>query len=147
MELVLKTSDSSKAKGSNPFPPPDCLTADTPYPLSGIQTEKRMVSLMLRAAVYGYGNIGRFTLEALLPAPTFFRCLGVVSRSLPAGSLGDIPVVRSIEELSGVDVAVLCSPSRAVPDLAAGLLSKGICTVDSFDIHTEVWDVRQRLMR
>ena len=80
---------------------------------------------MLRAAVYGYGNIGRF--------------------SLSAGSLGDIPVVRSIDELSQVDVAILCSPSRAVPDLAAQLLEKGICTVDSFDIHTEVWDVRQRL--
>ena len=99
---------------------------------------------MLRAAVYGYGNIGRFTLEALLASPDF-SVAGVVSRSLPVGSLGDIPVVRSIEELSGVDVAVLCSPSRAVPDLAADLLSKGICTVDSFDIHTEVWDVRQRL--
>ena len=70
---------------------------------------------MLRAAVYGYGNIGRFTLEALLASPDFFSVLSVVSRSLPAGSLGDIPVVRSIEELSGVDVAVLCSPSRAVP--------------------------------
>ena len=68
-----------------------------------------------------------------------------MSASLSAGSLGDIPVVRSIDELSQVDVAILCSPSRAVPDLAAQLLEKGICTVDSFDIHTEVWDVRQRL--
>ncbi len=99
---------------------------------------------MLRAAVYGYGNIGRFSLEALLASPDF-EVAGVVSASLSAGSLGDIPVVRSIDELSQVDVAILCSPSRAVPDLAAQLLEKGICTVDSFDIHTEVWDVRQRL--
>ena len=99
---------------------------------------------MLRAAVYGYGNIGRFSLEALLASPDF-DVAGVVSASLSAGSLGDIPVVRSIDELSQVDVAILCSPSRAVPDLAAQLLEKGICTVDSFDIHTEVWDVRQRL--
>ena len=99
---------------------------------------------MLRAAVYGYGNIGRFSLEALLASPEF-EVAGVVSASLSAGSLGDIPVVRSIDELSQVDVAILCSPSRAVPDLAAQLLEKGICTVDSFDIHTEVWDVRQRL--
>lgn len=99
---------------------------------------------MLRAAVYGYGNIGRFSLEALLASPDF-EVAGVVSASLSAGSLGDIPVVRSIDELSQVDAAILCSPSRAVPDLAAQLLEKGICTVDSFDIHTEVWDVRQRL--
>ena len=99
---------------------------------------------MLRAAVYGYGNIGRFSLEALLASPDF-EVAGVVSASLSAGSLADIPVVRSIDELSQVDVAILCSPSRAVPDLAAQLLEKGICTVDSFDIHTEVWDVRQRL--
>ena len=99
---------------------------------------------MLRAAVYGYGNLGRFSLEALLASPDF-EVAGVVSASLSAGSLGDIPVVRSIDELSQVDVAILCSPSRAVPDLAAQLLEKGICTVDSFDIHTEVWDVRQRL--
>ena len=99
---------------------------------------------MLRAAVYGYGNIGRFSLEARLASPDFVVA-GVVSASLSAGSLGDIPVVRSIDELSQVDVAILCSPSRAVPDLAAQLLEKGICTVDSFDIHTEVWDVRQRL--
>lgn len=99
---------------------------------------------MLRTAVYGYGNIGRFSLEALLASPDF-EVAGVVSASLSAGSLGDIPVVRSIDELSQVDVAILCSPSRAVPDLAAQLLEKGICTVDSFDIHTEVWDVRQRL--
>ena len=99
---------------------------------------------MLRAAVYGYGNIGRFSFEALLASPDF-EVAGVVSASLSAGSLGDIPVVRSIDELSQVDVAILCSPSRAVPDLAAQLLEKGICTVDSFDIHTEVWDVRQRL--
>lgn len=99
---------------------------------------------MLRAAVYGYGNIGRFSLEALLASPDF-EVAGVVSASLSAGSLGDIPVVRSIDELSQVDVAILCSPSRAVPDLAAQLLEKGICTVDSFDIHTEVWDFRQRL--
>ena len=50
---------------------------------------------MLRAAVYGYGNIGRFSLEALLASPDF-EVAGVVSASLSAGSLGDIPVVQII---------------------------------------------------
>lgn len=99
---------------------------------------------MLRAAVVGYGNIGHAVLDAL-KASTDFETAGVVSRSLEAGALGEIPVVRDIAELSGVDVAILCSPSRAVPDLAASLLEKGICTVDSYDIHTSIYDVQQRL--
>ena len=99
---------------------------------------------MLRACIVGYGNIGRAVLEALL-ASGDFAVAGVVSRSLAAGSLDDIPVVRDVAELSDVDVAILCSPSRAVPDLAASLLQKGICTVDSFDIHTQVVEVRRRL--
>lgn len=99
---------------------------------------------MLRAAVVGAGNIGHAVLEALKASPDI-ETVGVVSRSLEAGALGDIPVVRDIAQLSGVDVAILCSPSRAVPDLAASLLEKGICTVDSYDIHTTIYEVRQRL--
>ncbi len=99
---------------------------------------------MLRAAVYGFGNIGHAVLEALLASPDF-EVAGIVSSSLKPGAQGDIPVVRSIDELSAVDVAILCSPSRAVPDLAASLLEKGICTVDSYDIHTTVYEVHERL--
>lgn len=99
---------------------------------------------MLQAAIVGFGNIGHSVLDALTASPDF-RIAGVVSRSLSAGSLGDIPVTRSIDELSGVDVAILCSPSRAVPDLAEALLRQGVCTVDSFDIHSEIADVRRRL--
>jgi len=53
--------------------------------------------------------------------------------------------VRDIEALSSVEVVILCTPSRTVPDLAATLLAKGLCTVDSFDIHTEIGTVRRRL--
>lgn len=99
---------------------------------------------MLRAVVYGYGNIGHFALDALKESPDF-EIAGVVSGSLEPGALGNIPVARSIDALLPVDVAILCSPSRAVPDLAADLLAKGICTVDSYDIHSSVYEVRQRL--
>lgn len=99
---------------------------------------------MLRAAVYGYGNIGRFALEALKQSQDF-TVAGVVSQSLASDALADIPVVRSIDTLPSVDVAILCSPSRTVPDLAAELLAKGICTVDSYDIHSSVYEVRHRL--
>ena len=99
---------------------------------------------MLRAVIVGFGNIGHAVLETLL-ASADFEAAGVVSRSLAAGALGDIPVARDIEALPKPDVAILCSPSRAVPDLAASLLEKGICTVDSYDIHSSIYEVRQRL--
>lgn len=99
---------------------------------------------MLDAAIVGYGNIGRAVLEAL-QASSDFRLAGVVSRSLKEGALGAIPVAREIAQLGHVDVAVLCAPSRAVPELAASLLAKGICTVDSYDIHTSIYEVRQQL--
>ena len=99
---------------------------------------------MLRAVVVGFGNIGHAVLEAL-QASADFEVAGVVSRSLAVGALGDIPVVRDIDALPKPDVAILCSPSRAVPDLAASLLEKGICTVDSYDIHSSIYEVRQRL--
>lgn len=99
---------------------------------------------MIRAAVIGYGNIGHAVLEAL-SASKDFEIAGVVSRSLAADALGTTPVVRDIGELKDVAVAILCTPSRTVPDLAASLLEKGICTVDSYDIHTTVYEVHQRL--
>lgn len=99
---------------------------------------------MIRACVYGYGNIGKAVLSALKTSPDF-EIVGVVSSSLQADALEGVKVVRDIAELENVEVAILCTPSRTVPDLAASLLEKGICTVDSFDIHTQVCDVRRRL--
>lgn len=99
---------------------------------------------MLRAAIVGFGNIGHAVLEAL-EASRDFQAAGIVSRSMASGSMGDIPVVRDIDQLDKVDVAILCSPSRAVPDIAASLLAKGICTVDSYDIHATVFEVHERL--
>ncbi len=99
---------------------------------------------MLRAAIYGYGNIGRFVLEALLASPDF-EIAGIVSRHLTECELNGVKVANRIDELGKVDVAILCAPSRSVPDLAAELLKKGIYTVDSFDIHTSVPEVRARL--
>ena len=54
---------------------------------------------MLRAAVVGYGNIGRFVLDALLVSADF-EIAGIVSNSLQPGSMGNISVARTIDELS-----------------------------------------------
>lgn len=100
-----------------------------------------------RAAVVGYGNIGRFVVEALEAAPDF-EIAGVVRRST-AGTqpveLTGYKIVDDIAKLHNVDVAVVCSPSREVERTAGAILQNGISTVDSFDIHTEIVSTRAHL--
>ena len=101
----------------------------------------------IRAAVVGYGNIGRYALQALRAADDF-EIVGVVRRSgardVPA-EIADLPVVSSITELKDVDVAILATPSRKVEEFAVECLKAGVSTVDSFDIHTGIYDLRCRL--
>ena len=100
----------------------------------------------IRAAVVGYGNIGRYALEAL-QASEDFEVAGVVRRNatdIPA-SLAGIPVVTSLKELKDVDVAILATPTRKVEQYALEALALGINTVDSFDIHTKVPELRKTL--
>ena len=100
----------------------------------------------IRAAVVGYGNIGRYVIEALETAADF-EVAGIVRRASSLGSASDskYPVVSSLEELEGVDVAILCTPSRLVEKSAETALKLGISTVDSYDIHTGIADTRLRL--
>lgn len=100
----------------------------------------------IRAAVVGYGNIGRYALEAL-QASEDFEIAGVVRRNatdVPA-ALAGIPVVASLKELKDVDVAILATPTRKVEQYALEALALGINTVDSFDIHTKVPELRATL--
>ena len=53
--------------------------------------------------------------------------------------------MANIDELGHVDVAILCSPTRAIKSLASDILSKGINTVDSFDVHTEIVALKKTL--
>ena len=101
----------------------------------------------IRAAIVGYGNIGRFALQALRAADDF-ELAGVVRRSGSAAGepeLEGVKVVSSIRDLEAVDVAILATPSRKVEQFALECLEAGVCTVDSFDIHTSIWDLRQTL--
>lgn len=102
----------------------------------------------IRAAVVGYGNIGKFTIEAL-EASADFEIAGVVRRNgaenKPA-ELAPYEVVKDIKELKDVDVAILTTPSRSCEDYAKQILPLGINTVDSNDIHTNIRGYRERLM-
>ena len=101
----------------------------------------------IRAAIVGYGNIGKYTLEALQESADF-EVAGIVRRSgaenKPA-ELEGYDVVKNIQELKDVDVAILATPTRSVEKYAKEILALGINTVDSFDIHTQIVDLRRSL--
>ena len=101
----------------------------------------------VRAAIVGYGNIGHYVLEALQAAPDF-EIAGVVRRAGAENKpeeLANYAVVKDIKELEGVEVAILCTPTRSVEKYAKEYLAMGINTVDSFDIHTGIVDLRRTL--
>lgn len=101
----------------------------------------------IRAAVVGYGNIGKFAVEAL-EASDDFELAGVVRRNGSAdkpAELSGYEVVKDIAELKDVDVAILATPTRSCEEYARRILAMGINTVDSFDIHTSIIDYRRSL--
>ena len=101
----------------------------------------------IRAAVVGYGNIGRYALEAIEAAPDF-EVAGIIRRN-PQSPLPEpfssYPVTDRLDRLEAVDVALLTTPTRKVEEYAKAALALGIRTVDSFDIHTQIADLRRTL--
>lgn len=101
----------------------------------------------IRVAIVGYGNIGRYALQAAEVAPDM-EVAGIVRRKGAEGrpaELADYAVVKDIRELGHVDAAILATPTRSVERYALELLAQGINTVDSFDIHTQIVDLRRSL--
>ena len=102
---------------------------------------------MIKAAIVGYGNIGKAVLEAVSQAKDFELC-GIVRRSAlnPPPALEGLEVVDDIQKLKEKpDVAILCVPTRSVEAIAKDYLSLGISTVDSFDIHSKIPALHQSL--
>lgn len=100
----------------------------------------------IRAAIVGYGNIGQYVLDAILTSPDF-EVAGIVRRdpnNVPE-ELKSYAVVQSVKELKDVDVAVLCTPTRSVETYAKECLALGINTVDSYDIHGGIVNLRKEL--
>ncbi|MCR4964481.1 MAG: diaminopimelate dehydrogenase [Bacteroidales bacterium] len=84
-----------------------------------------------RIAIIGYGNIGKAVEQAALAAEDM-QIAGIFHHN---------------DNLDAIDadVAALCTPTREVPAMAERILRQGIATVDSFDIHGQIYDLRQRL--
>ena len=86
----------------------------------------------MKVAILGYGNIGRAAEQAILAAPDM-ELAGIYHHN---DNLDNIQA----------DVVLLCTPTREVEGFAQKLLQQGICTVDSFDIHHQIYPLRQSLM-
>lgn len=102
----------------------------------------------IKAAIVGYGNIGKYVLECL-ETTSDFEVAGIVRRdtsNIPT-ELKKYKVVTSITELENIDVAFLTAPTRSVESFAIDCLKLGINTVDSFDIHSKIVELRESLDR
>lgn len=86
---------------------------------------------MIRVAILGYGNIGRAAEDAILSAPDM-ELVGIYHHN------------DSLENLQA-DVVLVCTPTREVEVFAKRLIEKGISTVDSFDIHAQIYPLREAL--
>lgn len=111
----------------------------------------------IKIAIVGLGNVGFGVLDAVINEPDM-ELVGIVDllskeelkHKLPANRcsvLESIKFVNNIDELGKIDVAIVSSPSRMVKDIVTKLLQKGINTVDSFDIHTEITALRRDLSK
>lgn len=97
-----------------------------------------------KVVIVGYGNIGHYALQAVEAAEDM-ELVGVVRHNAGAQQpkeLAGIPVVDDVDKLPvKPQVALLCLPTRSVEENAKLYLAKGINTVDSFDIHTQIWEL------
>ncbi len=97
----------------------------------------------IKAVIVGYGNIGQYALQALQAAEDF-EVVGVIRHQVQnqPKELENICVVDDVDKLPvKPQVALLCLPTRSVEEAAKKYLAKGINTVDSFDIHTKIWEL------
>ena len=98
----------------------------------------------IRAAIVGYGNIGKYVLEALEAAPDF-EVAGIIRRN-PNDIPDELKAYTVTDSITKLDnVAVLATPTRSVEEHAKEILALGINTVDSFDIHGGIVDLRRSL--
>lgn len=104
----------------------------------------------IKVAIVGYGNIGKYSLEAIESAGDC-EISGIIRRdSSKRENIPDrIPLYSSLSEMvaAGIrpDVAILATPTRKVKEYAVEALKLGINTVDSFDIHTRIPELRSDL--
>lgn len=106
---------------------------------------------MIRAAVVGYGNLGKAA-ETALTSDNGFKYVGAFTsrNAKTVNSISGAPIYDE-RELTGfldkIDVLLLCGGSaRDLPERAAGYL-KLFNTVDCFDTHSKIARYRENMQR
>ncbi len=98
----------------------------------------------IRVVIVGYGNVGRGVRAAIARNPDL-ELVGILSRSPERvrSEVADLPVLSVdnpdvwLKELSP-EVAILCGGSKNDLPLQGPEFARRICTVDSFDNHSQV---------
>ncbi len=102
----------------------------------------------ISVAIVGWGNVGRGCKRAIAECSDLVLA-GVVRRASSLKyddpELENTLVVSDITELEHVDVALLCIPSREVPERVKKYHALGINTVDSYDEHNNIASLRREL--
>lgn len=106
----------------------------------------------IKVVIHGLGNIGQAAIAALEKSPDML-CLGLVRSAASVGSkelerrgLSDFASLEDLIAACGrPEAALICGPSRLAPAEAEAYLAAGLNTVDSFDIHSQIPQVLERL--
>ena len=102
----------------------------------------------ISVAIVGWGNVGRGCKRAISECSDLVLA-GVVRRASSLKyedpELENTVVVSDITELEQVDVAILCIPSREVPDRVKKYHELGISTIDGYDEHANIASLRRDL--
>ena len=93
--------------------------------------QRKLNITMIKVAILGYGNIGRAAEQAVNAAPDM--------------TLAGVFHHDDCLDCMDADVVLVCTPTREVQKFASVLAARGICTVDSFDIHGRIWNLRSAL--
>lgn len=90
----------------------------------------------IKAVVIGYGNVGRYALEAL-KGEKDFEVVGIVDPiwGKKMDHVETFPLVEKVQDAADFDVALLCVPTRLVIKTGLEILAMGKRTADIFDIH------------
>ncbi len=101
---------------------------------------------MRKVAIVGAGNVGKAAAKAVLESPDMEFCGFVRRGGEIVPGFEKIPVAKSISDLpEKPDGVIITVPSRFVEQIEKEFLENGIYTVDAFDIHEELSEMRKRL--
>ena len=82
--------------------------------------KRTSASLMIKVAIVGFGNVGKYALDAIQEASDM-ELVGIVSKHLSENKpveFSNINVVDDVDKLGKVDVAILATATRKVEETA-----------------------------